>query len=126
MSKRVGIAKERELVHKFSKAGFVAFRIPGSGATGLPDVVAGNALRKLAIECKYSSYKTIYIKRKYVDQLKKIANKMGAEPWFAVKIARYSWFFMNIEDLKKTKDNNYLVDYESMKIRGLLFEELIS
>ena len=47
-----GSAAERELVHKFWDAGWAAFRAPASGSMDyeIPDVIAGNAQRKLELK----------------------------------------------------------------------------
>lgn len=124
--KSKGINAERELLHKFWANGFVAMRAPASGAMKYPcpDLLVGNALRKLAIECKTTKAATQYISADQIDNLKKFSNIFAAEAWVAVKFAR-EWYFLNLEDIKQTKGNNYVVSVELAKMKGLLFDEVI-
>jgi Holliday junction resolvase len=125
--KSKGIGAERELIHLFWGTNkWSAIRVAGSGSMKYPcpDVVAGNNIRKLAIECKSSKDTNQYLTKEEVSQLKKFSSKFGAEPWIGVRFDKFKWFFMNIEDLKET-DKNYVISLESAKSKGLLFEELI-
>jgi len=74
MSKKSkGIGAERELIHSFWATNeWVAHRIAGSGSSKYPspDIIASNNIRKLAIECKTCSEKTVYIKKKEIEELK--------------------------------------------------------
>ena len=70
MSKKgKGINAERELIHAFWKEkNWTAIRVAGSGCSKYPapDIVAGNLLRKLAIECKSSKTNIIYIPKEEI------------------------------------------------------------
>jgi Holliday junction resolvase len=61
--KAKGSNAERELVHMFWDKGWAAIRVAGSGSSQYPspDVLAGNNLRKLAVECKASGELNKYI-----------------------------------------------------------------
>jgi len=125
--KQKGINAERELVHMFWKnKPWVCHRIAGSGSSKYPspDLIASNNLRRLAIECKSTKKNAVYIPKDEIGALQEFATMFGAEPWVAVKFARTEWYFLTLEDMKKT-DNNYSVSVELSKIKGLLFEELI-
>ena len=52
--KSIGINAEREIIHLFWKHDWAAIRIAGSGSIRypVPDVLAGNTLRQIAMECK--------------------------------------------------------------------------
>ena len=54
VGKKKGINAERELIHMFWAEKWAAIRVAGSGSSKYPspDILAGNNLRKLAIECK--------------------------------------------------------------------------
>jgi len=56
--------------------------------------------------------------------LKKFASIFGSEPWVAIKFKGYDWFFISLEDMKKT-EKNFFVDTNIAKSKGLLFEEII-
>jgi len=128
MSKKSkGINAERELIKLFAETGkWFACRVAGSGSSRFPspDIIAGNTLRKLAIECKTSGNKSKYLTKEEVKELKIFSELFGAEPWIAVRFDRTDWLFISIEDLKDT-GNNYLVSLEMARNKGLLFEELI-
>ena len=126
-TKAKGINAERDLVHKFwATQEWTAIRVAGSGSSRYPspDVIAGNRLRKLAIECKVSSEDKKYFSYDEIDQLKQYCDLFGAEPWIAIRLNRSSWHFLTLEDIEKT-NNGYVISSEIASRRGLLFEELI-
>lgn len=125
-SKSKGTKAERELLHMFWAKCFGCLRSAGSGSMKYPgpDLVVSNKVRTLAIECKSSKDKKIYLNDYDVKQLKDFCNIFGAEPWFAVRFARKEWLFLSIEDIEKT-ENGYVIDSKVAERRGLLIDELI-
>ncbi len=125
--KAKGSNAERELVHLFWKYDWAAFRCAGSGSMGypLPDIIAGNNLRKLAIECKATKDNKVYLSKREVDELQEFCKKFGAEAWVGVRFDNDKWYFFNIEDMKISRGKNYLVDFKTSKLKGLEFRELI-
>jgi len=126
--KSKGINAERDLIHKFWGTGkWSAVRIAGSGSMKYPsaDILATNKLRTLAIECKTCVEESKYIPKEDTEQLKTFAGIFGAEPWIAVKFKGYEWFFVSLEDLVE-KDKSFIIDIDTAKSRGLLFEEITS
>lgn len=125
--KSKGINAERELIHLFWKNNWTAIRTAGSGSNKYPspDIVAGNIVRKLAIECKASKNDTIYLLQEDIDQIKTYASLFGAEAWFGVRFNNYEWYFLSLDDIQQTKGNNYVIGTDYIKQKGLLFEELI-
>ncbi len=124
--KTKGINAERELIHMFWNNQWPSVRIAGSGSMKYPsaDILASNKVRKLAIECKTSKNQKKYLTKDEIEQLKLFADIFGAEPWLAVKFNKQPWYFLNIEDLKTTK-KGYSVNLDIIKLKGLLFDELI-
>ena len=124
--KSKGTNAERDLIHKFNDNGWVAIRSAGSGSMHYPspDILAGNNLRRLAIECKAVNDLKKYFTQKEVDELLFFASRFGAEPWVAVRFDRIDWFFLTIEDLEK-KDRSYYADIRIAKNKGLSFDQLI-
>ena len=55
--KAKGTRGERELVKAFNENGWVCIRVAGSGSSRYPspDILAGNAMRRVAIECKVTA-----------------------------------------------------------------------
>ena len=125
--KSKGINADRDLIKRFYDTGnWFACRVAGSGSSRYPspDVIAGNRLRKLAIECKRTSEKVRYIPAAEIDQLIEFSTLFGAEAYVAVKFDRAPWHFLTIEDLKKTT-GSYCVNAEIARLKGILFEELV-
>lgn len=125
--KSTGISAERELIHFFWKNSWAAIRIAGSGSVRYPspDILAGNSLRKVAVECKSTRSVYQYFTLKEIEQLKEFAAIFGAEPWVAVKFKNVDWFFISLEDLKMT-GKHFSVSLESAKRKGLLLPDMIS
>lgn len=121
-----GINAERDLVHKFWAANWAAMRAPASGSTKYPcpDVIAGNNLRKVAIEAKLTTDKAKYFTKQEVEDLITFANMFGAEPWLAVKFPRVPWYFFTPESAVET-NKSYVVTLERAQSLGIEFEELI-
>lgn len=125
--KAKGSQAERDLVHRFWAAGWAAFRAAGSGSNkyATPDVIAGNAARKLAIEAKVTIAESKYYTKQEVDELLAFCQRFGCEAWVAVRFFRKSWRFIAIEDLRKT-ENSYVITLEEAEKKGLSFEELVN
>ena len=127
MSKKSkGIQAERELVHKFNNKNWSCVRVAGSGSSKYPspDLLTGNGLRRLAIECKTCKDSSRYVEEDAIRQLKEFSDLFGAEPWIAVKFDRKDWLFLSLDDLEKT-GKNYLIDVQTAEKKGLLLDEFI-
>jgi Holliday junction resolvase len=126
-TKAKGINAERDLIHKFWSTGtWVALRTAGSGSMRYPspDILAGNKLRKIAIECKVTGEDKKYLTKDDIAQLKEFCDNFGAEPWIGVRLDGGSWHFLTLEDLDET-EKGYVISSEIASRKGLLFEELI-
>ena len=123
--KSKGINAERDLIHKFWDKNWAAIRVAGSGSSSFPspDLLVGNKMRKMAIECKVTKEDKKYFSNEGIKQLKKFSDLFGAEPWVAVKFGKEPWFFINLEDLEKTPQG-YMVSIAIARNKGLLFEEV--
>lgn len=124
--KSKGIRGERELIHRFWSAGWSSVRIAGSGSSKYPspDILAANVIRKLAIEAKVTRGHSKYFSNNEIKQLKIFSKNFGAEAWVAVKFKGFDWYFVPISELRKS-GKNYVISRDIVKIKGLLFEELI-
>jgi len=124
--KSKGINAERELIHMFWSNNWTAIRVAGSGSTRYPspDVIASNAVRRIAIESKVTKHRYKHFTSKEIEELKEFCLKFGAEPWIAIKFNRDNWYFLNVEDLQKTKQH-FSVTFELAKNKGLAFSDLI-
>lgn len=125
-TKAKGSKAERELVHMFwNSQGWVSFRAAGSGSMKhpCPDLIAGNNIRKLAIEVKNAGKEYQHLTKQQIDDLQSFATMFGAEPWVAVKFKE--WHFLTLEDLNQT-ELNYSITKDIAERKGLSFEELIN
>jgi Holliday junction resolvase len=124
--KAKGTNAERELVKLFNEAGWSCVRIAGSGCSKYPspDLLAGNAIRRLAIECKTIAETKKYFSAEDLEQLRTFAKKFGAESWIGIKFSGEPWYFLMLEDLEKTA-TQWVISLELAKRRGLSIEELM-
>ncbi len=125
-AKAKGTRGERELVKAFNEAGWACFRAAGSGSSKYPspDVIAANAVRRLAIECKVTKDQKKYFASSELEQLRTFAQKFGAESWIGVKFSGEEWYFLMLEDLEQT-GNLFAVSVELAKRRGLKMGEVM-
>lgn len=96
-----GTRRERELLEKMVKEGYVVHRIAGSGLgrEAICDLIAIKKKEILFIECK--SKKKAYYSKEHLEQLEamiKAAEKCGAKPILAVKLNYKKW---QLFDLRK-------------------------
>lgn len=127
MSKKKGGRLERELFHLLYESGWSPIRVAGSGSVPVPsaDIIAGKAGRVVAIECK-SGKSPRYINKKQIQELQEFADKFGAEPWVGARFDNIEWFFLELHNLKSTKTgNNFVVDINLAKKKGIKFDELL-
>jgi len=124
-AKEKGTGAERELVHKFWAAGWGAIRVAGSGSIKYPapDIIAGDGIRRLVIECKYVGEEQVYLTKKEVYELKLFSEKLSAEPWIGVRFKNNQWLFVGLGELEETP-KNYVISKKIASLRGLSFEEL--
>ena len=104
MSKK-GSREERELVNMLWEADCAAMRAPASGGATkkpLPDVNS----QKIDALCEFSDI-------------------FGAKPYVGAKFKREKWRFVGINDLVKTKKNNYRLDKDLAFLKGIELEEMI-
>ncbi|MDR3290667.1 MAG: Holliday junction resolvase [Methanobrevibacter sp.] len=123
-----GSKEERDLVQLFWTKGFAAMRAPASGGATkrpLPDVLAGNSKRYLAIEVKTTSKELIYIDSSQINGLYEFCEIFGAEPYVGVKFKHTKWLFLNIELITKTRSQNYKVEKNLALEKGLDIDEII-
>lgn len=126
-NKAKGSKAERELINMFWAVGWAAFRAAGSGSTQFPcpDIVAGYANKKIAIEAKFTSDTKKYFSKKEINELLYFCDKFGAEPWVAVKFGKVQWYFFPIHDLDETT-KSYSINLVKAELRGLNFEDIVN
>lgn len=125
--KQKGSNAERELIELFWKSGWAAHRIAGSGSSRFPspDVIAGNFKKKFAIECKATKSSNQYVSKEQAKALQNFSEIFGAEPWIGVRFDREDWYFVPLQEMKLTPQDNLVLNLNKAKLLGLKFEELI-
>jgi Holliday junction resolvase len=124
---KTGTREERELVKMLWDADFAAMRAPASGGATkkpLPDVLAGNGRIYLAIEVKSTTLERIYIPSDKIKGLKEFSGIFGAEPYVGAKFIRQKWRFVKLDDLHKTRNDNYRLNKDLAFSKGLEFDEI--
>jgi len=123
-----GSTEERDLVHKLWDRKFAAMRAPASGGATkkpLPDVVAGNGKKYLAIEVKSTSKEIIYIDSLQIDALCEFSNMFGADPFLGVKFKHTKWLFLAPDKIQRTRSDNYKVEKNIALETGLEIDEIV-
>ncbi|PLW80684.1 Holliday junction resolvase [Candidatus Woesearchaeota archaeon] len=125
--KRKGTNAERELIKIFWEHGWACMRSAGSGSTQYPspDILAGNSIRKIGIECKLSSSPNKYFSKEEIKQLINFCSYFGAEAWIAVKFKNKSWHLFSTEDLVET-EKGYALYERLCDLKGLNIKEFFS
>lgn len=105
---------------------WACIRVAGSGSMiyPSPDLLAGNNLRKIAIECKITKSEYQYFTKKEIEELIEFSRLFGAESFVSVKFQGLGWKFFTLEDLKET-DKKYVCSRHLAEIRGLDFNDII-
>lgn len=132
----MGTTRERELVNLFEDNGFIAMRAAASGSatsSPLPDVLASNARRCVAIEEKYRTTSTnCYIDGDEVEKLREFADGFGADPYLAVRystrlegVSIADWFVVEPSDARRTEGGNYVLHHDEVK-DARIFADLLA
>jgi len=104
-NKAKGSRAERELLELFTKNGWKAARVAGSGTNDntFCDLIAGKMKRKgVAIEAKSSKKSIIYISKGQINDFVTFANVMGLRAIIAVRFNREGWLFLEPKYLVET------------------------
>ena len=124
--KRKGTNAERELLHLFWSKDWPCVRAAGSGSIRypVPDIIASNGIKSVAIEIKIVSAGYKYFSRKEIEDLIRFSTMFGAMPFVAVKFSGSPWFFVSVENLVETP-HGFSVRVSEGEIKGMLFEDFI-
>ncbi|MEK6853160.1 MAG: Holliday junction resolvase Hjc [Nanoarchaeota archaeon] len=124
--KAKGTRGERELVKAFNENGWACIRVAGSGSSRYPspDLLAGNAMRRIALECKVTADSKKYLAQEDIEQLQTFAAKFGAEGWIGLRFPSEPWYFLMLEDLEQT-GKCWAISLELAQRKGLTMEELL-
>lgn len=126
MSKSKGTRAERELYHLLWDKGFAVVRVAGSGSTPLPapDLIAGKLGKIYAIECKTIKSNKKYMNEEEINSLNSFSRIFGATPLIGIRFARENWYFLNPDQLLKSK-SSMVISKEFAKDKGLSIHQLL-
>lgn len=126
-TKKKGTDAERQIIHMLWKEGYAAIRTAGSGSCKypVPDIIASNAIRRIAIECKITKDTSKHFLKEEIDDLEEFCKIFGSEGYVAIKFPKIDWVFFVLEDLKITKGENFSISIEDSSTKGLTFEQLL-
>ena len=122
-NKAKGSKNERELVRLFTKSGWRAVRVAGSGLSDDSpcDLIAGKIGRKgFAVEAKSSKKSRIYISKKQIEEFVLFSNMIGLKNVIAVRFNREGWLFLNPRDIENS-GKNWVVSLRRAKEKGKRF-----
>ena len=124
--KAKGTAAENELIKLFWENKYACFRAAGSGSNQYPtpDIIAGNNLKKIALEIKVVNDTKKYFTKKEIEELENFSKIFGCESWVGIKFVGGQWFFIPTSELKIT-EKTYSIDLIKMKRIGFKFDEMI-
>ncbi len=123
-----GYKKELELVHMLWDAGFAVVRTPASGSVSkkpLPDMIAGNGRKYIAVEAKATKSDYIYLDEDEVKNLKEFSRIFGAEPLIGARFDHMKWAFFNPDSLSQTQRGAYKINRKLAEEKGLRFEDIV-
>jgi len=125
--KQKGSNAERELIHMLWNEGYAAIRAAGSGSCKypVPDIIASNGARRIAIECKITKESSKHFYQEEINDLERFCKVFGAEGYIGIKFEKQDWFFFTIEDLRHTKGQNFSISESDSSIKGLTFRQLL-
>ncbi len=125
-AKSKGSNAERELIHLLWERGFAAIRIAGSGSIKypVPDVLASNGIKTIAVECKASGDSYKYLEKREVHELVEFSERFGAEPLIGIKFNNVAWRFFKPSEMKET-GKNYMIKKEEAKEKGRDIDQII-
>ncbi len=124
-NKAKGSRVERELVELFTKNGWRAVRVAGSGVKDESpcDLLAAKPGRKgHVVEVKSSKKTSIYISKAQVNDFVTFAYSIGLSPVIAVKFNYEGWLFISPEQLKDT-GKNWVISVERARDEGKRFSQ---
>ncbi len=122
-NKAKGSRVERELVELFTKKGWRAVRVAGSGVKDESpcDLLAAKPGRKgHVVEVKSSRKSNIYISKEQINDFVTFAYTIGLAPVLAVKFNYEGWLFLAPEQLKDA-GKNWVINLKRAKQEGKRF-----
>ncbi len=120
-----GARGERELLNEFYVRKYSVMRSAGSGVNSVsPDIIALKGGKGFAFECKAWDNTSLSIEPDKYEVLMEWEKNTGMETFIAWRMNGKGWFFMRLNELKKTEKNYTVTRNTAMQISRTLKEIL--
>ena len=101
-----GARSERELLNTLYGKAYSVMRSAGSGVNSIsPDIIAVKNGQGLAFECKAWEKSSISIEQEKYESLREWERNSGMRTFIAWRMNGESWFFIKLDEMKKTEKN---------------------
>lgn len=112
-----GARSERELLGILESNNFSVIRAAGSGVSSTsPDIVGIRNGKGVAFECKAWEKSNVSIEIEKLEMLKKWQENTGMETMIAWRMNGKGWFFIKLEEMKKTERSYTITKNNAMAI----------
>jgi Holliday junction resolvase len=116
-----GAHAERELLEILHKRGYAVIRAAGSGVSGIgPDVVAIKDHLGLAFECKAHESAALGFDQDHYNKISEWQHKSGYLTYIAWRMNNKGWYFLMLDDLRRTPKGFTVTRNEALAINRRL------
>ena len=120
-----GARSERELLNTLYGMKYSVMRSAGSGVNSIsPDIIAIKGGSGLAFECKAWEKSSISIEPEKYESLCEWERNSGMQTFIAWRMNGESWFFIKLDEMKKT-EKNYTVTRKTAQAIARRLESII-
>lgn len=121
---RIGASHERHLLERFREKGYCGIRAAKSTS---PDLIVGREGKTIAIECKYTTKKAVYIPREELEFLASFSRRFGCTVFVALKFGKLDWVLTKPEDfLCRTGEKTPGMKIEDAASTGLALKDFLA
>ncbi len=117
-----GARAERELLNYLAGIGYSVIRAAGSGVNTLspPDLLAIKSAKGLAFECKAWDSTSLSIDHEKFSSLDSWERNTGMDTFIAWRMNGSGWFFIRLNEMKKTEKNYTVTKKNALNINRRL------
>jgi Holliday junction resolvase len=116
-----GARGERELLNWLHDRGYSVIRSAGSGVNSIsPDVTAIKNGKGLAFECKAWERSSLSIEPEKFESLREWERNTGMQTFIAWRMNGESWFFIKLDEMKRTEKNYTVGKKQALSINRRL------
>ena len=121
-----GARSERELLNALYGMSYSVMRSAGSGVNSIsPDLIAIKDGKGLAFECKAWEKSSISIEAEKFELLREWERNSGMQTFIAWRMNGESWFFIKLDEMKKT-EKSYTVGRKTAQAINRRLQSIIA